>query len=425
VVYYAEKMSKYFLTNILIITFTLNSLAQIGIKKYVKKNTFPIITIQPDSFDYSDIEAIGNAIGNSRIVMLGEASHGDALTFLAKTRLVKYLHERKGFNVLAFESDFYSLNRKWDLLQQNKLPLDSFYFTYNIHSVWTGCKACNNLFYNYIPATIKTSTPLIISGFDSQIFGHYSTKHFKNDIDSFLVSQHIPFTQKESYKKTFLPLIDSIIYYNQRDSLEQILMISFIDSIESELRISSILNDFFYQCFQNLKQTTLSRLAFQRNKDLTTGTIIRDKQMANNLNWIMNIKYPNEKIIVWAHNGHIFKNPNYYNSMGSYFTKDSSVRKTTYILGFTSKHGSFGNKYFGNSKTQDISKPERFSFENWMSEKINYGFVDFKKYNEENTIEREHFYMKCLNYENYWTDWTNGFDGIFYIKEMIPCIGFK
>ena len=416
-------MSKYIFSFILIFNISLPSFAQIGIKKYVKKNMSPIKTIQPDSNDYSDIEAIGNAIGNSRIVMLGEASHGDALTFLAKTRLVKYLHEKKGFNILAFESDFYSLNRKWDLLQQNTLPLDSFYFTYNIHSIWTGCKTCDNLFYQYIPATIKTSNPLIISGFDSQIFGYHRIKHFKNDIDSFLVSQHIQFTQKESYRKTFLPLIDSIIYYNQRDSSEQLLMMSFIDSIQNELKYLPIKDDFFYMCFQNLKQFTLSRLAFQKNSDKKEAYNIRDQQMAFNLKWIMNKKYPNEKIIVWAHSGHIYKNNMNYNSMGEYFTKDSSIKEKTYVLGFTSREGSYG--LFWDSKVYGISKPERFSFENWISRKINYGFVDLKKYNESNTNSREHFYMKSLRHENYWTDWTNGFDGIFYIKEMQPCDSFK
>jgi erythromycin esterase-like protein len=66
------------------------------IKTYVKESPATIRAIVPDSIDFSDLETLGVAIGDSRIVMLGEQDHGDAPTFLAKTRIIKYLHEKKG-----------------------------------------------------------------------------------------------------------------------------------------------------------------------------------------------------------------------------------------------------------------------------------------------------------------------------------------
>ena len=90
------------------------------IKEYVLHNSIRISSISPDSTNYDDLSAIGNSIGNAQIVMLGEQDHGDASTFLAKTRLIKYLHEKKGFNVLAFESDFFGLNYGWNDLNKSK-----------------------------------------------------------------------------------------------------------------------------------------------------------------------------------------------------------------------------------------------------------------------------------------------------------------
>src|SRR4029078_13189642 len=88
---------------------------QSAMKTYVGTNVRQIASIDPDQQDYTDLKVIGDAIGDARIVMLGEQDHGDAPTFLAKTRLIKYLHEKKAFSVLAFESDFFAVNYSWQL----------------------------------------------------------------------------------------------------------------------------------------------------------------------------------------------------------------------------------------------------------------------------------------------------------------------
>ena len=95
--------------------------AQNTIKKYVQSQTVSL-TME----DTTGFAAIGNAIGEARIVLLGEQDHGDAAAFAMKTALVKYLHEQKGFNVLAFESDFFALNKGWEELPKTRRAIDSF-----------------------------------------------------------------------------------------------------------------------------------------------------------------------------------------------------------------------------------------------------------------------------------------------------------
>lgn len=51
--------------------------------------------------------ALGTAIGNRRMVLLGENGHGVAEFTREKVRLVRYLHEQLGFTVLAMESGFW------------------------------------------------------------------------------------------------------------------------------------------------------------------------------------------------------------------------------------------------------------------------------------------------------------------------------
>jgi erythromycin esterase len=161
---------------IIFLFFPINLFAQGNIENYIRNNTTAVRTVEPDSMNYADLEVIGKAIGNSKVVFLGEQDHGDAPTFLAKTRIIKYLHERKGFDVIAFESDFFSLTYGWEHLDKTKEAIDSF-ISGNIFGVWTLCNACNQLMYHYIPDSYKTDNALIISGFDNQLFFGYKQKY--------------------------------------------------------------------------------------------------------------------------------------------------------------------------------------------------------------------------------------------------------
>ncbi|WP_420153758.1 hypothetical protein [Siphonobacter sp.] len=182
-----------------------------AITKYVTEHTVNIEHVNTSATDYRDLEPIGKAIGDARVVMLGEQDHGDATTFLAKTRLIKYLHEQKGFNVLAFESDFYGLTKGWDEVAKSSETLIPF-FRENIFPIWTRSDACQYLFENYIPHTFQTQHPLQITGFDSQLFQTYSFQHLKEDLNQHLVETHVnaTFVSAAAYQ-TFLEAVAALL----------------------------------------------------------------------------------------------------------------------------------------------------------------------------------------------------------------------
>jgi erythromycin esterase len=59
----------------------------------------------PDSWTDEDLRFI-DEIADSRVIGLGEATHGTREFFKAKHRIFRYLVENHGFNVYAFEADF-------------------------------------------------------------------------------------------------------------------------------------------------------------------------------------------------------------------------------------------------------------------------------------------------------------------------------
>jgi len=64
--------------------------------------------------DVTDLQPLFDRIGDAKIVMLGEASHGTHEYYTWRTRISKKLIEEKGFNFIAVEGDWpdcYRLNR--------------------------------------------------------------------------------------------------------------------------------------------------------------------------------------------------------------------------------------------------------------------------------------------------------------------------
>lgn len=59
-----------------------------------------------DSIDQMPLEGLLERIGDSRIVLLGEASHGSAEFYLARARITQALIEQKGFSFVAIEGDW-------------------------------------------------------------------------------------------------------------------------------------------------------------------------------------------------------------------------------------------------------------------------------------------------------------------------------
>jgi erythromycin esterase len=411
-------------TLMVLIFATLQVSGQSSIKTFVSENTIPIGSIDPQFDDYKDLELIGNAIGDARIVMLGEQDHGDAPVFLAKARLIKYLHEKKGFNVLAFEGDFFTLNDGWENLIKQKDQIQHF-IRQSIYPIWTFCSTTSHLFYEYIPYTYTTLNPIVLSGFDNQMY--FSPAVLITKLDSVIKSIQLPVVELPEYESIIKSKIDSLVNVQTgmgRSDEFYRKCGEYLSTLKNQLGDKLNKDDFWLQVVESLIQ--LNNQFRNHKKDRFTSLNIRDHQMAQNLKWLTQVKYPNQKIIVWAANEHIAMyadttHNNYKRRvMGSYFTNDSQLKRQSYIIGFTSykgKAGRLGGQAF------KIREPKDNGLENWINSAYNYSFVDFKEYNKRFPNISEAFYMKALGHQTFFKrDWAKVFDGVFFIREMYSCI---
>jgi erythromycin esterase len=77
--------------------------------RWLAGHAVTVRSIEPADEDFSDLMPLVQAIGKARMVQLGEATHGDGATFLAKGRLIRFLHQVMGFVVLAWEAGFFDV----------------------------------------------------------------------------------------------------------------------------------------------------------------------------------------------------------------------------------------------------------------------------------------------------------------------------
>jgi erythromycin esterase-like protein len=398
--------------------------AQAGIREYVKTRSVEVKSIE--AFDsFTDLEPFGAAIGDAKIVLLGEQSHGDATTFQAKSRIVQYLHQQKGFEGLVFESDFFSLQ------QGISLNADSLFLRNNIFPIWTWCNTCKDLLYNYIPSTFKSARPLFVTGMDPQLHGDYAVKNLSENFNRFIDSGFAGDLEVLKIAQDICKDIDSLILFNSpKDTVTCTRMITNIDLLLANNNIKSSAPAHWVQYLRNFRMQARVYLAHLKKNH--AEFYIRDMQMAENIDWLLNNTFKGKKIIVWAHNYHISKNSyDRFNpvtgrhlSMGSFLAHEFNREKEMYILGFTSFNG-FTDWTNSDTYDQVLRKPQKNGYENWIPVQWPYAFTDFKPYNESRNGLVEQFHMKGSTYLTHAStlmSWSSVFDGVFFVRDMKGCI---
>ena len=129
-------------------------------------NAASIRTTNPNDHDFSDLKPIRQAIGNARVVLLG-GSNEEAIV-KARYRLVRFLHEEMGFDVLTCGLPLFDaaeFDRPLDLGKAP--PLDLQELNRNVFMYYNERYRAYNWIdiLDYIRETHKTEKPLHLSGF--------------------------------------------------------------------------------------------------------------------------------------------------------------------------------------------------------------------------------------------------------------------
>lgn len=264
----------------------------------------PIASIAADPNDtFADLEFLRAVLDGRRIVQLGESGHGVAEFSQAKIRLIKFMHEKMGFDVLAFESGLFECYMANQLTGSGAQMMQS-----SIFGVWF-TDDVKELF-EYIKQTRRTDRPLVLAGFDTQTSSATGTAQRPRFLHAVIDAVDHDYATEvlNADAETIAGLRTGSAYAiaNEARLLERYeRLLKFLQDHRTELAAA----------FPGdprpmiAERTAFSVIQFVRQMAASTNnsqvTAIRDSGMAENFTFLARQLYPDRKIMTWAHNFHI------------------------------------------------------------------------------------------------------------------------
>lgn len=275
-------------------------------QQFVSQQAVALQSLTQDQ-DFTELKPVADAIGKARIVQLGESSHGSGSMNQLKTRLIKYLHQQHGFNLIAFESSMFACNR--GLEKNAAIPSDLLMYSC-IFPVWHTEEVLE--LFRYIKQTQSSDRPLRLAGFDTQISGGENETNIRNFYQQALA--RLTDDQRTLATNLALDVLamqkDGISCF-RGDSQACVRVRSQHSEVKTRLQQTAALLDGLTSPPEQLAY--LLMLSYQHAIDSQldeankNGRWIeaRDRGMAANITGLLQRQYPQEKMLVWAHNAHI------------------------------------------------------------------------------------------------------------------------
>jgi erythromycin esterase-like protein len=257
------------------------------------------------------LQELDAIIGDAQIVMLGEPWHGDGAAISLRGELVKYLHEKKGFDVLVFESDFFAVTHGWESVVRARHV--GGFAADNIYPFWATTPVALPL-WKYIDGSLQTKNSISVAGIDPKHVGAESRRKLPALMDSLFQSNT---TLTVTQRATFREIIQKHLLNDEYrpDTVRLRSFYAALDAIQESIDLlpAAQRNSFPAQEVRNLRASA----------DYTWRGGSRDRAMGDNLAWVATQLYPGRKIIVWAHNNHVAM------SKWMYFTApDPAIQKS-------------------------------------------------------------------------------------------------
>jgi erythromycin esterase len=446
-----------------------------ALQDWLARNAAPVRTIDALDEDFRDLEPIAAAIGAARVVQLGEPSHNAGTCFAAKVRLIKFLHQRKDFDVVVWESGIYDVELVEAGLRAGGDPAAA--AQRGILRNWSASAECRPLF-AYAQESHATNRPLMMAGFDSTLTSPFA--NFAADLRAYVSTARSAALRREatSVAEELIQSFGAVTAYVEAlnkfnaeltsagEVARREALAKWESDIGAALRPNRTMLERFEQAHARLTELLqakereftevggIRRPGFMRQAvDSLNARAVnlyerfgtdaapsadgglaeqnrRDARNAENLRWLIQQGYPGRKLIVWAHNAHVMNA--YYNAPewktvrldpAANTMKPSGVflaewlGSKLYTIGFTAYEGVDGWKgLFGSP----IAPARETGLEARLQQLgKSFAFVDLRRARARDHPLRRPQFMRIPKYDEVEvSDPSQPYDGLFFIKSM-------
>lgn len=392
------------------------------------------------NFD-SDLSFLDSVLKGKRIVLLGEETHFDGSSLLARQRLINYLHTKLGFNTLCLELNFFEVDKAYQdiLLKRDSVIGVMAYLTEGFPDIITpdnealaktieGSKVDLKLFgLDIIPGSIYYNS--FYSEFKKFVnaFTDYETSSLKKYFEAFGL---------KGYRSS--GRISKVL----NDSKKVAVAISNGEKLISELEnFYPLINknnlqescSFFVQVikcnimyYKYIMESKKNEGNSKKPYNIYKPNVIRDRQMAENLLWILSKLDSSSKLIVALSSFHIgrnFKmlNPSPIEIDSTYKTFGDLLYERfpgiCYSVAFVAFQGYRGHPLSDQQK-------EWFKKNTGSVEQILHGydlpylFVDNTSFENTQAWNKGPLFMQPTFEQSYKNYWNYNYDSFFFIDRM-------
>jgi erythromycin esterase len=305
------------------------------------------------SDDFSDLQFLKPLLAGRRVVQLGESSHGVAEFNWLKVRLVKFLHREMGFDVVAFESSLAGCDVADSMVG---VATATDVMRTCVFPVWHSSETLG--LFEYLDEARAAGQRIALAGFDTQD----SSQAARVEVSARLVRQVARVDAElarriREHEARLAPHLDPELAREMRRDYSQ--AVERLGRDREALRklegARPLEVDIAIQQARS-RERYAGQLAGSREE----ATRLRDEGMADNLDFLLGTMYPGRKVIVWAHNFHVVKEPSghWSRAMGSWVAERRGAE--VYTIGLYMGRGA---ATLNNRSRYAIAPPDPDSFE--------------------------------------------------------------
>lgn len=418
---------------------------QDSVISWIKKESIPIKSVKAET-SYKDLLHLKPILKDVKVVGMGETSHGTREIFQMKHRMLEFLVKEMEFTLFGIEGSNIGCKPINDYVLYGKgnsrdaLSAQGFWI-WNVESVIDMIE----WMYEY-NKTVPISKKVKFIGVDTQTNGldlaYSNISSYINNKDHPLLEVNV-----DSLFQGIKTIKDRSDLSQQRQQLYTLLSYLYIN--KSSFTINSS-EEKYLNVLSDLKKIIQGVEAGDDKLEKRVDYNVRDEYMAQTVLEELQKEGPNAKMMLWAHNGHINKDPDSYANrgikpLGSVLKRYLGDTKY-YAIGFSTYEGTFRARNIIEKDDGEYTylKPESFKIYpreeednldwHFVRSKKDLFFIDFKLYPNYNAIDS--FMNKKLIIHTAGSNWTFGlthspimsvipskyYDGMIFIKKTSSSI---